>query len=211
MSGWRGTPLGERVGYYLVRSRAWWHRATAAALAVRATVWVSGSAALALAVPTTVSLSAAVVTAALVAGVGAARPGGGWVGGLEITTVLLVAAAVWQDEASLPRIALVAALLYLHHAGAALGAELRTDTMVPAAVLWHLARRVAVVLGGAALLGAALLVLSPAIAEWSATLLIGVGAVAAVGVTVVLAELARRRRHPQRRGTGQEQQQRAGG
>src|SRR5690606_4864481 len=93
-----------------------------------------------------------VAGAVLLAGAGAARPDSGWVEVLAVAVVVAAAVGAWQDGLGPGRIAAVAVVLYLHHAAATLAAAFRTDTLVPAAVLRHVAARTVVVLAGAAVL-----------------------------------------------------------
>jgi hypothetical protein len=193
--GWRDYPVVERAHYGAVRARAWSRRATRSAMAVRAGVFVSGLGALLLALPPPARPGPAVLAAALLAYLAAAWPSGLWVPMLELgaVTAFLGGLAVGAHPARLPEVALLATLLYLHHSAAALGAVLRTDAVVPAAVLRRWVGRAAVVLAASA--GTGLCVVAFALAappDWSATVFVGLGALAAVGVTAALALPGRR-------------------
>lgn len=191
-------PLVERVGYHAERLRAWARRATPTALLVRGAVWASGTAALVLAAPSTVHPVATVVVAVTVAGAAAAWPGSGVVAGLEIGAVALAALSAGQRGGLPPaEVWLLAALLYAHHTAAALAAHLRTDTLVPPALLGHWLRRTAVVLAVSTVVGAVVALAPVAAPTWPATwpvtwaLLLGL--TAALAVVATLVHLPRRR------------------
>lgn len=193
IASWRDHPLVERVGYHAARVGAWARRATPSGLAVRGAVWLTGSGALLLASSPPARLLVALPVAAVAALLPAAGPGSRWVGLLEIVVVGLLAVRLATDPPPWsPLLAgLLGILLYAHHSAAALAAQLRTDTVIPAAVLRHWATRAGAVLAASAVLGAGILVL-PAPATWSATGFLALGAAAASAVAAVLVRLARR-------------------
>lgn len=178
-------PLVERVGYHLARVRAWARRVTPSGLSVRVVIWLSGGAALILASPLPPGPTAPV--AALVALLPAGFPHT-----RVVSLVELVAIGAFAADPQLWAALVLAGLLYLHHTTAALGAQLRTDTVVPAAVLWYWARRAGLVLAGSAAVSLGIVGLaSGAPAGWP-TAYVALGAAAAVGVTGCLAWLALR-------------------
>jgi hypothetical protein len=177
------SPLVERVFYLLARARAWARRATVSGLAVRAVIWLTGAGALLLAAPPSVRPAALVVLAALVALPAAAAPGSGWVSLVEL---IAIGAAVAVFE-SLWRVLLLAGVLYAHHSAAALGAQLRTDVVVPWPVLWHWAGRAGLVLAGSLPAGLGIAVLAGQAPAGTATGYVALGVVAAVGLTLLLA------------------------
>lgn len=187
-------PLVERVLYYAARVRAWAQRATALGLAVRGLVWLLGCGALLLAVPPDHLLGAGLPAAALAALLPAVRPDGRSPALLAVAVLGLVAwRLVGQPPASPLAVVVPAAiLLYLCHSAAALAAQLRTDTVIPAAVVRHQATRAVVTLGISAPVGL-LVVALPAPATWPATALLGLGTAAAVAVTGLLLRLTRPR------------------
>lgn len=179
------SPLGERLLYYLARGRAWWRRATVSGLAVRALVWATGVAALLLAAPPQLVLAGVVPLACVLALWPAAAPQGRMVSVLlTVALGLLVAQLLGEPGPGLPRVALLAAVMYLHHSSAGLAAQLRTDAVVPVAVVRYWALRAGVVLAVSAVLAGAGTRL-PALG-WSATAHIALGALAALLVTAAL-------------------------
>jgi hypothetical protein len=191
---WREHPLVDRVHYQVERVRAWARRATAAALAVRVAVWLAGTGALVLAAPPGLRLAGVAVLAAAVAGVAAGWPGSGWVGAVEIAAVLLFAVTVAIGPAvSLPRVMSLAALLYLHHTAAALAACLRTDAVVPAAVLRRWAGRAGLVLAVSAPLALGVATPPARYPAWPASVSVVLAVTSAVGVVAGLAYLWHRR------------------
>lgn len=193
---WGDSPLAERIRYHATRVRAWARRATAPGLAVRGTVWFTGVAALLVAAPPAVNPGGMLLLALVLATLAAARPGGFWVGALGVGVVVAVAMAVGQQAASLLEVALVAALLYVHHTMAALAAQVRTDTLLPVAVLRRWMARTGLVLATSAVVGGGIAALPAAQPTWSASAFIGVGALAAVAVAAALAYLLLRRPDP---------------
>lgn len=178
-SGYRH-PLVERVGYHLARVRAWTRRVTLTGLSVRVVIWLAGAAALALAspLPPATVLPAAVPVAMLPAGFPRSR----WVSLVELLAIGLFAA-----DPDLWSALVLAALLYLHHTTAALGAQVRTDTVVPVVVLWHWARRAGLVIAGASVVILAIAALGgQAPAGW-ATAYLALGAAAAAAIAGALA------------------------
>jgi hypothetical protein len=188
-------PLLERLGYHAARLRAWARRAAPAALLVRGVVWLTGAAALLVAAPETVPSGAAAVAAVAVAGAAGAWPGTGWVSGLALGAVGLVALSIGQGDhrggGAVALAAAVAALLYLHHTAAATAAHLRTDALVTPVVLRQWAGRTAAVLAGSAVIGTGVVLLPEAAPAWPATWLVVLGALAACVVAATLVRLAR--------------------
>lgn len=179
------SPLGERLLYYLARARAWWRRTTVSGLAIRVGVWATGLAAVLLALPPQVQWTGAVPVAAVLALLPAALPHGRAVSVLLVVAIgLLAAQLIGAGGPSLGRVGLLAATLYLHHSCAALAAQLRTDAVVPVAVVRHWALRVGVVLGATAGLAGFMVVL-PGL-DWSATGHIALGVAAALAVVAAL-------------------------
>jgi hypothetical protein len=176
-------PFVERIGYHLARLRAWGRRVTPTGLLVRVVVWLAGAAALILATPLPPAMVAPV--AVLVALLPAGFPRSG-----VVSLVELLAVGVFVIDPDLwPALAL-AGLLYVHHTAAALGAQLRTDTVIPAAVLWHWARRAGLVLAGASLVSLGIAVVARGAPEGRPTAYLALGAVATVAVTGYLARTA---------------------
>jgi len=114
-------------------------------------------------------------------------PRTGWVALLELAAVAAVAAAV-AGEATVPLPALVAlgTLLYLHHTAAALGAQLRTDAVVPAAVSRHWAGRAGLVVAVSAPVTLAIAAFTGSAPDWPATGYLALGVLAALAVTAAL-------------------------
>jgi hypothetical protein len=190
-------PLLERLGYHAEQVRAWGSRSQRVSLVMRGIVWVTGAAALVTAAPDAVLPLAALVVAAALAGAAAAWPGTGWVSGLELGAVGLLAMSVGQQGGiGLPAVGALAILLYLHHSAAALAAHLRTDTLVPVAVLWHWARRAGAVLGGSAVVWVGVALVPQAAPAWPPTVPMVLGALAVLAVTAVLLYQVRRGAHP---------------
>jgi hypothetical protein len=176
------SPLVERGIYHLARARAWARRATRLGLAVRAAVWLTGTGALLLAAPPSMRTVALLPVAAVVALPAAAGPGSGWVTMVEL--IAIVGVAVAPD--SLWRILLLAGVLYLHHTAAALGAQLRTDAVIPRPVLRRWAERAGVVLAGALPLGLGIAVVSGQAQGGPATGYLALGLAAAVVLALLL-------------------------
>lgn len=185
--GWRRLPLVERVGYHLARARAWARRATAAGVAVRAVIWLTGTGALVLALPGSLR-GPGLALAVLLALLPAVAPASGWVGLLELAAIATVALALVGEtrQVPVPVLLAVAALLYAHHTTAALGAQLRTDTVVPPAVFRHWAARAGLVLAAATLLGLGIAVLAqrPGTGADTGYLALGVTAAAVAAIAV---------------------------
>jgi hypothetical protein len=183
----RHSPLVERAIYHLARARAWARRATRLGLAVRGTVWLTGTAALLLAAPPSMRTVALLPVAVLVALPAAAGPGSGWVTLVELIAIVGVAAApdsVW-------RILSLAAVLYLHHTAAALGAALRTDAVIPRPVLRRWAERAGVVLAVSLPVGLGIAVLAGQAPAGPATGYLALGLAAAVALALLLAARSR--------------------
>jgi hypothetical protein len=178
-------PLVERIGYHLARVRAWARRVTLTALSVRLVIWLAGWAALVVASPVPPAIVAP--AAALVALLPAGFPRTGVVSFVELLAIGLFAA-----EPELWPALLVAGLLYVHHTTSALGAQVRTDTVIPAAALWHWARRAALVLACASVVSLAIAALASGAPVGWATAYLALGAAAAVAITVYLAWSAHR-------------------
>ena len=179
-------PLVERIGYHLARIRAWARRVTPAGLGVRVVIWLAGTAAVVLASPSSFRLAVvpvAVVVALLPAGFPHTR---------LVSLVELLAIGVFATNLELWKALVLAGLLYLHHTTAALGAQLRTDTVIPAAVQWHWARRTGLVLAGSLVLSLAIVGLVQGAPSGWATAYIALGATAAVAITGYLAWSAQR-------------------
>lgn len=187
-------PLVERAGYHIDRVRAWTRRATLPGLLVRVAVWVTGAAALLLATPPGLQPIGLAVVVCVLALPAAAAPGGVWVAVLELIAIAVTAAASTGDSYPLWRILLVACVLYAHHSAAALGAQLRTDAVIPPAVLRGWATRTGLVLLCAVPLGFAVAVLAGQAPAGPATVYLALGAVAAVAVTIILVRQAHRQR-----------------
>lgn len=193
--GWREYPVVERVHYGALRARAWSRRATRSALMVRAAILLSGLGAMVLALPPAARPGPAVLMAALLAYLAAAAPGGIWVPVLELGAVVAFVGGLALDAhpAPLPEVGVLAALLYLHHSFAALGAVLRTDAVVPAVVLRRWAGRAGVVLAASAGTGLCVLALGQqAVPAWSGTTFVALGVLGALGSAATLAWLGRR-------------------
>lgn len=191
-------PLVERVGYHLARARAWARRATALGVGIRGAIWATGCGALVLALPPSLWTGPVLLVAAAVAVAPAAAPGGGWVSLVELAAVAAVAVAAANDAPPpLAVILVLAALLYLHHTAAALGAQLRTDTVVRPAVLRHWAVRAGVVVAGSAALSLGVVTAAEQPPRWSVTASIGIGVAAAVAVAAALIWLVNRRTGPE--------------
>jgi hypothetical protein len=191
--GGYGHPLAERVGYHAARVRAWARRVTVPGLSVRIAIWLSGAAALVLASPAPLRPAAVAPIAAVLALLSAGFPNTRWVLLVELLAIGGVAASVAGDGPPLWRLLAIAGLLYLHHTTAALGAQLRTDTVIPPAVLRYWARRVALVLAVSLPLALGIVVLAGMAPTGPATGYLALGAAAAVGVTACLAWSALRR------------------
>jgi len=192
---WRQYPPVERVGYHLARVRAWGRRATVPGLSVRAAVWLAGLAGLLLAMPWSGWLGPVLPVAAGLALLPAVAPGGGWVAAVQLLAIGTVAVRVATPatDPPLPVLLLLGAVLYAHHTAAALAAQLRTDAVVPAAVLRHWAGRAGLVVAGSALLGLAIAVLAGSARPGPDTGYLAAGAAAAVGVVAVATWLRHRR------------------
>jgi hypothetical protein len=178
-------PLVERILHYRDRVRAWARRATALGLAVRGVVWLTGAAGLLLASPWRPDITLPI--ACLLALPAAAAPSGWFVWLVELLAIGAVAA---NPEYPLWTLVPLAGLLYLHHTAAALAAQLRTDTAIPAAVLRRWAGRAGIVLGGSVPVGLGIAALAEAAPAWSATGYLGLGVAAAVVATAVLVRRA---------------------
>jgi hypothetical protein len=186
-------PLVERVGYHLARIRAWARRVTAPGLSVRMVIWLSGSAALVLAPPAALRLAAVALIAAALAVLPAGFPHTSVVALVELLAIGAVAVSVAADQLPLWMVLVIGGLLYLHHTAAALGAQLRTDAVIPPAVLRYWARRTGLVLANSLLLMLGIVVLAgQAPAGW-ATGYLALGAAAAVAITAHLASSGWRR------------------
>jgi hypothetical protein len=192
---WREAPPVERARYHAARLAAWARRTRPAALAVRGAVWSSGFVAVLLVAVPLIDPGPAVVAAALLAALGAGFPRSGWVGGLEVAVVLVVAGAVWLGQpVPIGTVAILAALLYLHHSAAALAAHLRTDALVSPAVLRRWAGRTAAVLAGSLVIGAGAVTVPQTAPGWSASGLMAVAAAATVLIAGTIAYLGRAHR-----------------
>jgi hypothetical protein len=180
-------PLVERIAYHLARARAWARRATAVGLAVRGAIYLSGAAALGLALAPVAGPASALPVAVVAALPPAAAPRTGGVWLLELAAVAATTVAVAGD-ATVPLPALIAlgALLYLHHTAAALGAQLRTDAVVPAAVFRHWAGRAALVVVVSVPVILAIAALTGAAPDWPATGYLALGVLAALAVAAAL-------------------------
>jgi hypothetical protein len=186
----RHSPLVERIGYHLARARAWARRVTAPGLSVRLVIWLAGAAALTLASPSPVRLAAAAPVAAVLALLPAGWPHTRWVSGVELAAIGLFASD--PDRLPLWTVLVLGGLLYLHHTAAALGAQLRTDTVIPAAVLRHWGRRAGLVLAASAALSLAIVAVAWQAPAGAATAYLALGAAAAVAVTAGLAVVSSR-------------------
>jgi hypothetical protein len=151
--------LVRRFRYYGRRLNAWARRATPIGLAVRVVVWATGVAALVSAAMPVVNPVGGLALALVLASLATGWPGTMWVSVLEFGAVAMLVVAVGQGAASLVEVGLVAALLYLHHTTAALAAQVRTDTLLSAAVLRHWLARAGVVLGVSMVVGAGIVAL----------------------------------------------------
>lgn len=192
---WRRSPLVERVGYQLARVRAWARRVTARALAVRAAIWLLGLAALLVALPEQLRYGPALPVAAVLALLAAAAPGGGLVTLLELVSIGTVAIALVAAERppGLPALLLLAALLYGHHTAAALGAQLRTDAVLPLVLLGYWALRAGLVLAGSTVVGLGIAALSDRAETGSATGYLALGVAAPIAIALAAAWLVHRR------------------
>lgn len=182
MTSWHNQPLVERIVYYYQRVRAWSRRATVGGVTVRVVVWLTGAVGFLVAFPT----PAGAVIGGVLALVAAGWPGSRWVTLLLLCTVGVVAVRLVTSAPDPSTGALVglAGLLYLHHTAAALATQVRTDAVVPARVLGWWSGRAGLVLAASA--GAALLLAGLSTPTWSATAYLLAGAVAAVGLVVLL-------------------------
>ncbi|HEY8452943.1 MAG: hypothetical protein FWJ70_06025 [Micromonosporaceae bacterium] len=188
---WREAPLVERFAYYATRLWAWARRVRPAPLALRVVVWVSGVGALVPVLPSQLQPATGAMAVVALAALAAGFPGSWWVGSLETLAVVLLALAVWLGEPlGLPVVAGCAALLYVHHTAAALAATLRTDALVPAAVLRRYVVRTAGVLAASAVLAGAVATVPEQQPGWSPSLFMAVAAAAAVAATAALVYLA---------------------
>ncbi len=106
---------------------------------------------------------------------------------------MLLAVAVGQGALSLVEVGAVAALLYLHHTTAALGAQVRTDALVSAAVVRHWLTRAGATLGVSAVVGTGVVALPAMQPAWPASGYVVAGGLAAVVAAVALAYLVLRR------------------
>jgi hypothetical protein len=178
-------PLVERIGYHLARVRAWARRVTPIGLSVRVVIWLAGAAALILASPLPPAATApvAVLVALLPAGFPHTR---------VVSLVELLAIVAFAADPELWTALVLAGLLYLHHTAAALGAQLRTDTVIPAAVLRHWARRAGLVLAGSAVVSLAIVALASGPPAGWGTAYVALGAAAAAAITGYLAWTALR-------------------
>ncbi|MPZ26890.1 MAG: hypothetical protein GEV12_10840 [Micromonosporaceae bacterium] len=185
--GWRRYPLVERVGYHLARVRAWGRRATVAGLAVRVVIWLTGLGGLLLALPGSLR-GPALPLAVFLALLPAVAPASAWVALLELAAIGTVALTLVDEsrQVLVPVLLAVAALLYAHHTSAALGAQLRTDTVVPLAVFRHWLARAGLVLAGSALLGLGIVVLAgqPRAGADTGYLALGAAATAVAAIAV---------------------------
>jgi hypothetical protein len=181
MTALRRHPLVERIAYHLARARGWARRATGAGLAVRGAIWLSGAAALALALAPVAGPAGALPAAALAALLPAAAPRTPWVSLLQLAVVAATVVAVAGDG-TVPLAALLAlgSLLYLHHTAAALGAQLRTDTVVPAVVFRHWAGRAGLVVAVSAPVTLAIAALAGSAPDWPALGYLALGVLAAL-------------------------------
>lgn len=185
-------PLVERVGYHLARIRAWARRATPTGLSVRVVIWLAGTAALVLASP----LPPAVV--ALIAALVAVLPAG-FPHTRAVSLVELLAIGGFAADPRLWVALPLAGLLYLHHTTAALGAQLRTDAVIPSAVLRHWARRAGLVVAGSTLVSLAIAALAQRAPVGWPTAYLALGAAAAAAITGYLGWSAQRRAGPEQR------------
>ncbi|HEY8472047.1 MAG TPA: hypothetical protein VIL37_05360 [Natronosporangium sp.] len=177
-------PLVERIGYHAARVRAWARRATIAGLSVRAVVWLAGALALTLA-GWWLGPGAVVPVAAVLALLPAGFPRG--------RAVSLVAVLVIAAFAADPRLwsaIVIGGLLYVHHTGAALAAQVRTDAVIPPAVLRFWAGRAGLVLAVSTLLSLAIAALATEAPAGSATAFLALGGAAAAAITAYLGWLA---------------------
>ena len=195
---WRHYPPVERAGYHLARARAWGRRATVPGLSLRAAIWFLGLAGLLLATPLSSWLGPVLPVLPVAAGLAllpAVAPGSDWVTAVQVLAIGTVAVRVATpvSDPPLPVLLLLGAVLYAHHTAAALAAQLRTDAVVPAAVLRHWASRAGLVAAGSALLGAAIAVLAGSARPGPDTGYLAAGVAAAVGVAAVATWLRHRR------------------
>jgi hypothetical protein len=190
---WREYPPVERATYHLARARAWARRVTAMGLGVRVVIWLTGLGTLLLAIPAPVRLGPALLVAAGLALLPAAAPGGGWVALLELAAIGAVAVAAGvADPPALPVLLPLAALLYGHHTAAALGAQLRTDAVIPVSVPGYWALRAGAVLLASVAVGLGVVGLAGRAAAGPATGYLAVGVAAAVAVALAVAWLVDR-------------------
>ncbi len=185
--------LVRRFRYYARRLDAWARRVTPVGLAVRAVVWLTGVAALVIAAAPVVNPVGGLVLAMVLASLATGWPGTIWVGLLEFAAVAALVVAVGQGVVSLVEVGLVAALLYLHHTTAALAAQVRTDTLLSAAVLRHWLARAGAVLGVSVVVGAGIVALPATQTDWPPSAYILVGVLAATAAAAGLAYLLLRR------------------
>jgi hypothetical protein len=192
---WRHYPPVERAGYHLARARAWGRRATLPGLSLRAALWLLGLTGLLLAMPWSSWLGPVLPVAAGLALLPAVAPGGGWVTAVQLLAIGTVAVRVATpaSDPPLPVLLLLGAVLYAHHTAAALADQLRTDAVVPPAVLRHWAGRAGLVVAGSALLGLAIAVLAGSARPGRDTGYLAAGVAAAVGVAAVATWLRHRR------------------
>jgi hypothetical protein len=129
----------------------------------------------------------------LAAGVGL-FPGSRWVAFVQLASVgaWVVAGVAFGDPASLFRIGLLGALLYLTHTAAAFAAVIPIECVVAAGVLLRWALRQALVLAGSLTIGLAGLALARLVPPTPSLIGVFVGAVVAAALGAALSLLARR-------------------
>jgi hypothetical protein len=132
---------------------------------------------------------------ALLAVLPALSPGGSWVTVLQLVAIGTVAvrAAAPPADPPVPVLLLLGAVLYGHHTAAALGAQLRTDTVVPVAVVRHWAGRAGLVVLASAGLSLGIVAVAGRAPAGPDTGYLAAGAVAAVALVAAVSWLLLRR------------------
>ena len=184
----------DRLDQAFARAR----RTTAAPAVLRLGAAVAAFAGLLVALPTALTsgrLLVYLVPVALLLAVGVGLfPGSRWVAFVQLVSVgaWVVAGVAFGDPASLFRIGLLGALLYLTHTAAAFAAVIPIECVVATGVLLRWALRQALVLVGSLTIGLAGLAVARLIPPTPSLIGVFVGAVVAAALGATLSLLARR-------------------
>ena len=184
----------DRLDQAFARAR----RTTAAPAVLRLGAAVAAFAGLLVALPTALTsgrLLVYLVPVALLLAVGVGLfPGSRWVAFVQLVSVgaWVVAGVAFGDPASLFRIGLLGALLYLTHTAAAFAAVIPIECVVATGVLLRWALRQALVLVGSLTIGLAGLAAARLIPPTPSLIGVFVGAVVAAALGATLSLLARR-------------------